>query len=154
MNIYFLRHGDAEDKKPGQTDAERELTSLGMQQARDASRWLSDHGIEVALIVSSPLLRARQTAEPVAAALQAQITEDERLSGGQLTVEALAGIVTDAGNPNSILLVGHEPDFSRTIAALIGGAVDVKKAALALVECDRVAAGGELAWLIPPKLRG
>lgn len=155
MRIYFLRHGDAEDKKPGQSDAERRLTSLGTQQAQDAGRWLSEKGIKVDAIVSSPLVRARQTAEPVAAALQAQMTDDERLSGGRLTVEALAGIAADAGNPKSILLVGHEPDFSHIIGDLTRGTVRVKKAALALVKCDRVVAGsGKLEWLIPPKLRG
>ena len=154
MNSYFLRHGDAEAQQPGQSDAQRELTALGKQQGQQAAQWLSAHGIRVDVVVSSPLLRAWQTATPVAATLQAQLTRDDRLSGGQLTLDALADIIADAGYPDSILLVGHEPDFSTIISQLTGGSVDIKKAALSLVTCAEVAAGsGQLAWLVPPALR-
>ena len=150
MNIYFLRHGEAQAKQAGQSDAQRNLMPLGKQQAEQAAQWLGQHGIVVDVVVSSPLVRARQTAQPVAAALQIEIREDERLSGGRLTLEALAGIVADADNPDSLLLVGHEPDFSTIIGQLTGGKVDIKKATLALVTCDDIKAGsGELAWLVP-----
>ena len=155
MNIHFLRHGDAEAAKPGQTDAERELTPLGRRQGGQAAQWLKQQGISVDVVVSSPLVRARQTGEPVAAALEVPMREDERLSGGRLTLEALAAIIADAGNPGSLLLVGHEPDFSALVEQLTGGKVNVRQATLALVACGRVTAGsGELAWLVPAALRG
>lgn len=138
-----------------ESDAQRNLTPLGKQQAQQAAQWLGQRGIVVDVVVSSPLVRARQTAQPVAAALQIEIRENERLSGGRLTLEALASIVADADNPDSLLLVGHEPDFSTIIGQLTGGKVDIKKATLALVTCDDIKAGsGELAWLLPPAVRG
>lgn len=154
MDVYFLRHGDAEDLRPGGSDAERRLTDKGLKQSARAAAWLRNHDVTVDVVVTSPLVRARQTAEPVARALEVDLREDARLSGGRLTVQALAALIADAGNPEAVLLVGHEPDFSMIIEELTGGAVEVKKAALVLVTCDRVTAGaGELAWLIPASLR-
>lgn len=154
MNIYFLRHGDAEARAPGESDAQPELTAWGKQQSQQTAQWLSQHGITVDLVVSSPLLRARQTAEAVAAALRTEVMEDERLSGGRLTLPALAAIIAETGTTDSLLLVGHEPDLSTIIGELTGGKVDMKKAAIALVSSPRVQTGsGELAWLVPPALR-
>ncbi len=154
MDIYFLRHGDAADKTVGQTDAERPLTDKGHQQARETAEWLAEHEIEFTAIVSSPLLRAVQTAEPIAAALDMELSTDRRLSGGQLTVQALADLLAEWDEPSCILLVGHEPDFSSLIGELIGGEVEMKKAALALVRADSIKAGaGTLAALVPPRLR-
>jgi phosphohistidine phosphatase len=155
MNLYFLRHGDAEERKPGQSDAERALTALGRRQSQDVARWLQEHQIRLDVVITSPLVRARQTAEPVASALGVPLSEDERLSGGQLTLKALEGILADGGAPQRALLVGHEPDLSMIIGELTGGRVDMKKAAVALVKCDRIGPNqGELAWLVPPALRG
>jgi len=155
VEIYFLRHGDAADKAAGQSDAERPLTEEGMKQARQAAEWFAKHQIEFDAIVSSPLLRAVQTAEPIAEALNMELGSDRRLSGGQLTVEALADLVSELDRPHSLLLVGHEPDFSTIIGELIGGEVEMKKAAIALVRCESIKAGaGTLAALVPSKLRG
>jgi phosphohistidine phosphatase len=154
MRIYLMRHSDAEEARPGEEDAERRLTAEGTQQAENAAKWLKAHGIKVEAVVSSPLVRARQTAEPVARELKVPICTDARLAGGRLTLSALTGIVRDMGDPASILLVGHEPDMSLTVEELTGGRVDFKKGALALVKCDQIANGeGELCWLIPPKLQ-
>lgn len=155
MNIYFVRHGDAESKKPGQTDAERELTAVGVQQAQDLAKWMQKHGIQAAAVITSPLIRARQTAQPIADALGVPLQEDEHLGGGLLTMGALERIIKDAGDAESIMLVGHEPDLSGIIRELTGGEVEMKKAGAALVQCD----GGRLAkcklvWLIPPAFRG
>ena len=90
-------------------------------------------------------------AAPIAAALKLHVTDDERLGGGLLSVSAMAGIVADGGDPESVLLVGHEPDISGIIAQLTGKSVTIKKAALALVTCDTIAAGcGKLKWVERP----
>ncbi len=155
MDIYFLRHGDAADTATGQSDAERPLTEEGVEQARKAAEWFAKHEIGFDAIVASPLLRAVQSAEPIAEALNMELSSDRRLSGGQLTVEALADMVSELGRPDSLLLVGHEPDFSIIIGELIGGEVEMKKAAVALVRCESVRSGaGTLAALVPSKLRG
>jgi len=154
LNLYFVRHGDAESKKPGQTDAERELTAVGVQQAQELAKWMREHGVQAATVITSPLARARQTAQPIADALGVPMREDEHLSGGLLTAGALERIIKDAGDAESIMLVGHEPDLSGIIRELTGGEVEVKKAGAALVQCDGSRlAKCKLVWLIPAALR-
>ena len=155
MDIYFLRHGEAADTAPDQTDAERPLTKKGRKQARKAGKWFAKEGMTFEVIVSSPLLRACQTAKPVAKKLGVEMTADERLSCGMLTVTSLAELIAGLDEPASVLLVGHEPDFSSVIGELIGGNVEMKKAAIALVSCEQLKAGeGELHFLVPGELRG
>ncbi len=155
MRLYFLRHADAEERQPGTNDADRQLSAKGRRQADEAADWVRRHEIAVAAIVSSPLVRARETAEPVARALGLPVGEDERLSGGRLTLEALAGVVRGAGSPGSLMLVGHEPDFGDAIGELTGGQVNMRKAGLALVASESLApSAGVLEWLIPAALRG
>ena len=154
MDIYFLRHGDAADTAPGETDAQRPLTDKGHKQARRAAKWFAKSGITFSAIVSSPLLRACQTAEPVAGKLGVEMIADQRLSGGMITVSALTELIAELGNPASLLLVGHEPDFSVIIGRLTGGNIEMKKAAIAMVTCDHVETGsGELRFIVPPALR-
>jgi phosphohistidine phosphatase len=148
MDIYFLRHADAEEREPGKPDAIRALTPKGLDQSREVAQWAAGHKVAAQVVVTSPLVRARQTAEPVAEALGVPLVEDDRLGGGALTLRALMGIVADAGDPEGIVFVGHEPDLSEIIGELTGGKVALKKAALALVRCDRVEdLCGELVWL-------
>jgi phosphohistidine phosphatase len=148
MEMYFLRHADAEEQGQGKADSERALTAKGMRQSVDVAKWAAEHKVDARVVVTSPLLRARQTAEPMAAALDVPLVEDERLSGGRLTISALEGIVADQDDPEAIMIVGHEPDFSEILGELTGGRVAMKKAALAMVRCDRVAdLCGELVWL-------
>ena len=152
MEIYFLRHGDAADAPPGGSDAERELTEKGHRQAAKVAGWLAANRMAFDYIICSTRTRARQTAEPVAEALGMQIITDGRLSGGQLTVAALAELIEEFGAPERVLLVGHEPDFSDMVEELTGGAIDMKKGALAAVSCYEVSEGeGMLTLLVPPR---
>jgi phosphohistidine phosphatase len=111
-----------------------------------------DLGLDV--ILTSPLVRAHQTAEIVAEALGpgARLATDPRLAPG-FNLKQLRALLAAHRGPAALMLVGHEPDFSQTISHLIGGGrLDVKKGALALVELeDRAAAAGRLVWLIPPR---
>lgn len=152
MDICFLRHGDAVDTMPGGSDAERELTEKGHRQSAKVARWLAENKMVFDFIICSGRKRAQQTAEPVAEALGMQIITDARLSGGQLTVAALAELLEEFGDPERVLLVGHEPDFSDMVEALTGGVIDMKKGALAGVRCDCVREGeGMLTLLVTPK---
>lgn len=154
MEICFLRHGDAEGKQPGEIDAERDLTDLGRRQANEVAGWLVDHGIAPEALLVSPRNRAVQSAEPTAAALDLELQTDDRLSGGELTQASLDELITDAGNPQSILLVGHEPDFSDMIARLTGGNVHMATGALAMVDTtSTISPNGVLEFLVPPHLR-
>lgn len=154
MNLYLVRHADAEERKPGMADAERELTAKGREQAQRAAAWLKRQGARIEALVSSPLVRARQTAEPIAEALGVKVIEDVRLAGLRLSAEAVGKLARELGIGESLLLVGHEPDLSDLIRELTRGQVEMKKAAVALVQCEALAPGeGVLAWLVPSKLQ-
>jgi phosphohistidine phosphatase len=112
-------------------------------------------GFALDVIVTSPLVRARQTAAIVAEALglRDKLVEDERLGPG-FDLVRLAEIVRAQRGADAVMLVGHEPSFSMTIGRLAGGgAIDVKKGSLARVDvADPSELRGELVWLIPPKV--
>jgi len=123
--IWFLRHGEAEDGDP---DFERKLTQKGQRQSADAGRTLKALGVELELCVSSPRVRARETAELACEPLGVEVVLDDALAGGEFDPLVLA-----AGLDN-VLLVGHEPDFSDAIHQLTEARVDLKKGGLAGVE--------------------
>ena len=155
MDIYLLRHAEAEEQRPGGSDAERELTERGHAQAQRAAQWLVAQGVQVGAILSSPLIRAVQTAQPVAEALGMAIVTDPRLAGMRLTAGAVRDMAREYEVGESVLLVGHEPDMSDLLRELTRGQVEVKKAALVLVSCARPSpGGGTLRWLVPSKLQG
>ena len=154
MDIYLLRHAEAEAQGLGKPDGERELTEKGHQQAQRAAEWMKAQGIDLGGVISSPLIRAVQTARPVAEALGKAVVPDKRLAGLRLNAATVSEIARQYEVGESLLLVGHEPDLSDLIAELTRGQVEVKKAALALVSCERVAsAGGVLRWLVPSKMQ-
>lgn len=112
MRLLIVRHAEAE---AGDPDELRPLTPAGRRAARVLGRELREQGIEPDAIVSSPLLRARETAN----ALGLGATEvDERLAPGATPVD-----VRDAalGRGDTVLVVGHQPDCGRAVAALSGG---------------------------------
>jgi len=153
--LYLLRHAHAGDPE-GWTgdDAARPLSSKGEGQAERLGAFLADTGFRPDAIVSSPKLRARQTAEIVARHIEMEVRLDERLGGGfdGLTVDA---ILADLGNPGRVVLVGHDPDFSELLGALVGSdRVTMKKGAFARVDVAGPAASGPgtLRWLVPPDL--
>ena len=154
MLIYFLRHAEAED---GANDFDRKLTRKGLEQSEKAGKFLVHHGILPDLILTSPLVRAAQTARAVAAKLRdATLLERPWLASGMTPAVCLNELHALERKP-ALLLVGHEPDFSRAIAWLIGLAdastINVRKASLAAVELSDFTAGqGELQFLIPPRL--
>ncbi len=125
--IWLLRHGDAEDGS-GKPDAERELTGKGERQSRDAGKALKALGVKLDVCLTSPKVRARQTAELACDALGTKIEEDQRLAGGDFDPLELA-----AGR-GEVMLVGHEPDFSSAIAAVTGSRVKMKKGGIAAID--------------------
>jgi phosphohistidine phosphatase len=157
--LYFLRHGDAEEARAGQSDADRRLTDKGQKQTERVAEALARVGVHPAAIITSPLVRARQTAEIVARALAVPLVQDDRLACGaswqdvRAIVAERAPGAAPAAKP-AVLFVGHEPDFGEIVSALIGGGeIDFKKSAVACVECAEVGPGaGVLCWYVIPKL--
>jgi phosphohistidine phosphatase len=125
--IWLLRHGDAEDGG-GKPDAERELTKKGERQSTDAGRALKQLGVELDVCLTSPKVRARQTAELACKELGTPVEDDDRLSGGDFDPLELG-----AGR-GEVMLVGHEPDFSSAVAAVTGSRVKMKKGGLAAID--------------------
>ncbi len=134
--IWLLRHGDAEDGSP---DAARPLTEEGEEQARATGRALARLGVQLDACVTSPKVRARDTARLACEQLGVEIAEDDRLEGGPFDV----GEVT-AGLGDELLLVGHDPDFSMAVHRETGAQVRMPKGGIAAI--DR----GELKVLLRP----
>ena len=137
--IWLLRHGDAAEGSP---DAERPLTEKGRQQSAVVGAALQALGVEIAACLTSPKVRAADTArlacEQLAGDVEPQL--EPKLAGGPIDAEALA-----AGLGEDVLLVGHDPDFSTAVHDLTGAQVRMKKGGLAGV--DR----GELIVLLRPR---
>lgn len=149
MKLYLLRHGIAGEYRPGADDRLRPLTPEGIREMEAAARGMKALSLRLDAVITSPLVRARQTAEIAAAALDLLpvLREDPRLAGGGYfgLSELLAALAAE----HRVLLVGHEPDMSSVIGTLTGGSVRMKKASLALVDLPAVQPGrGELRWLL------
>ena len=156
MRCYFLRHGIAADSEGWSgSDFDRPLTPDGHERMEREARAIQELALELDCIVTSPLLRAKQTAAIVARKLDisTKLVVDTRL-GGAFNLDVLRAILKAHAQANAIMLVGHEPSMSVTIGRAIGGAsVELKKAALAGVEFESAKAlAGTLLCLIPPKV--
>lgn len=152
MRLYFLRHGIAEDNPDGHLrDFDRKLTPKGMTQLQDAARVMKRLGLRPH-IYTSPLVRARQTAEIVAEALGVDIDVQEAVAP-QFDAAAAAMLIADLPEDTEVMFVGHEPSFSRTVEALTGARIEMKKGGLARVDVTaRDPLQGVLIWLIAPRV--
>jgi phosphohistidine phosphatase len=156
VKCYFLRHGLAVDAAEWSgSDFDRPLAPEGKKRMERAAKTLAALDVEIDVIITSPRLRAKQTAAIVAQRLKAEnrVVEDARLAG-DFGPRALAAILSEHPGANEVMLVGHEPDMSRTAGAVIGGAsLDFKPGSIACVSLPNPAAmSGELAWFVPPKI--
>jgi phosphohistidine phosphatase len=153
MLLHLLRHADAGDPAAWEgPDAARPLSDKGRNQSKRLGKFLAGINFAGEPFITSPKIRAAETAELAAGPLKAKIQEDERLAG-ELTLETIEAVLRDAGDPERPVLVGHDPDFSEVLAMLCGAAgVSMRKGALARIEIERPlqAGAGTLRWLIPP----
>jgi phosphohistidine phosphatase len=165
MLLFLLRHGIAvEPGTPGLAhDSERPLTPEGRRKVRRLARALDRLEVQPGVILTSPFVRARQTAELVAARLRLEkrLVVCEPLACGGSPKQLVAEINRSHGRAASVMLVGHEPDLSEFAALLLtgraGGAqIQMKKGGLCLLEADTLRAGrcAVLQWLAPPRLLG
>ena len=149
MQLYFLRHGEAD--WPGWTkpDDERPLTDFGKKEVRQVAKFLDRLKVKPNLVVTSPLPRALQTAEAAAEQLKTKLRQDQALEPGFGISELKT--VLKRHRSKVLMLVGHEPDFSGVISALTGAFLKMSKAGVALVDIDPETEKGRLLWLFPPK---
>lgn len=153
MELYLLRHAHAGDplKWDGE-DAARPLSRRGRRQAERLGDVLSGAGFRPDAIVASTKLRTRETAALVAERLGMEPRFDDRLAD-RFDRRALAELVEEAGRPERLLLVGHDPDLSDLLAELVGVEwLPMRKGTLARVDLGGSLdpGAGTLRWFIPP----
>jgi phosphohistidine phosphatase len=140
MEIWVLRHAKAEEAGPATSDEQRHLTPGARKSMRSVAEAIARLEPKLDAILTSPLLRARQTAEPVARALGQRdlLIETESLSPGADPKEILREI--EKRRLGSALLVGHMPHLGRLLGYLLTGRsntlIEIRKAALARIEFD------------------
>lgn len=160
MDLYVIRHAIAHPlgRKNDFTDEKRALTSEGRDRMREAARGLRKLGVDFDLILTSPLVRAAETAEIVAAALgydKKLIEQTENLAPDANADELFAEIKKHAAE--SVALVGHEPDLSELISKIVQGngnlSLQLKKGSVCCLSVNETVPTlhGSLAWLLTPK---
>ena len=133
--LWLLRHAEAADGSP---DDERPLTERGISQAQDAGRALAALGVGIDTCLSSPKVRAVQTAQYACAPLGVEVTLERRLGGEPFDAYDLVAGLGD------VLLVGHDPSFTLTLHDLTGAQARMRKGGLAGIS------KGELVVLLRP----
>ena len=153
--LYLLRHAHAGDPERWTgDDAVRPLSDKGRRQAERVGRLLAGADEAPDLLVTSPKVRAAETAEIVGKALGVDVVVDRRLVG-PLYAEEVQDILLAAGVAERPCIVGHDPDFSSLLGELLGvSVVPMRKGTLARVDFEgQVRSGrGILRFLVPPEL--
>ena len=153
MQLYVLRHADADTEAA--TDSVRTLSGKGEEQARKVAQFCRTHGIQPGVIFASPLIRARQTAQPVSRELNVALTTAPWLACGAKPDVILAELAA-VEKVSAVMLVGHEPDLGNFIAHLLGaasGSIHVRKASLTCVDVLLLRkGGGRLEFSIPVRM--
>jgi phosphohistidine phosphatase len=158
MHVYLLRHGIAEDDRPGLTDAERSLTPEGRRRLRQVLKAVSESGLKLPLILSSPLKRAIQTAELAKDVLKCEqpVLKTKALTPGS-TPELVWDEIRAHRTEEALMLVGHNPLFDSLAPFLLGAPslqVDFKKGAILRVDMESFNSQprGILRWYLTAKL--
>jgi phosphohistidine phosphatase len=161
MKLYILRHGEAADHgDPRYKENERPLTPKGIQRTRQLAHALRENEISFDVIFSSPLTRAKETAEIVARGLKKKVELTDTLTPSGSMGKLVEEINHIHPLPKSVLLVGHEPYLSVFISLLCTGGMDLpiklKKGALCRIEVETLTNGkcAVLEWLLQPRLIG
>lgn len=154
LTLLFIRHADAGDAATwAGDDAARPLSKKGRRQAKRLGDVLDRLQVRPDSILTSPRVRAADTARIVGRRVRREAKVDDRLDAG-FDAEALGTLVGEATSGASILaIVGHDPDFSTLASWLVDAPISLSKGALARIELPERAVGpgsGTLRWLLPP----
>jgi phosphohistidine phosphatase len=148
QQLWFLRHGEAEphDARP---DPDRRLTERGETQSRAAGRALVALEVAFQLVLTSPRIRALDTARLACQELGSDFVVDDALSS-EFAIDDALELATAAGDDKRVLFVGHDPDFTQVVFDLTGARVDLKKGGVAGVRMLG-SRKGELLVLLRPR---
>jgi len=158
IELYLVRHAIAAERGPNYPDdRERPLTSEGVARFKQAVEGLKDLDVAPDLVLTSPLVRAKHTAELLVAGVPSKPrteTLDALAPGGRLPA-VLEAVAKYTKRYRRIALVGHEPELGELAAKLLQarGAIEFKKGAVCCIELDGAMPGGPgiLRWLLPPR---
>jgi phosphohistidine phosphatase len=158
FELYLIRHAIAAERgEAWPDDTKRPLTEDGIDRMRKAARGLARLDITIDLVCTSPLVRARQTAEIVAAALDPRpslVTLESLAPDGTFT--ALMAELDKHARKSRVALVGHEPGLGELAARLVGSrhAIEFKKGAVCRIDLDEIppAGPGHLRWFLTPRI--
>jgi len=161
MQLYLIRHAQAEDASADGSDAARELTAAGAKEMRRVARRLAELGVRFDRVAASPLVRARQTAEALRAEGAAATVDEEAFLAGNGTLDearAWLGRQRRAG-ARTVALVGHQPSLGEWAEALlcgdVRGRIQLKKGAFVALEVPESGAlpgSCRLLWSASPRL--
>jgi phosphohistidine phosphatase len=157
MQLYVVRHGIAEDGGEGMPDSSRALTDKGRRRFQKTARAFGRRGGRIDLILTSPLVRAVQTAEILAgAADHREVGVLEELDPRFGVESVRSAVAKRAGKSEAVAIVGHEPQLSSLLAALSGvsqGDLDLKKGAIVRIDVDALADGksADPRWWLKPR---
>ena len=160
MQLYIVRHGIAIDREDPKSplEAERYLTEEGIERTRQVARGIAALGVHADLMISSPYVRATETAGIFAGALdypEQKIRQSETLLPGAQPAAFLRELAREK-DVSSVFCFGHAPHVDALLAAAVGAQrhiTSMKKAGVAYVELKRVSPpNGDLVWLVTPKL--
>jgi len=149
--LWFLRHGEAEphDARPAE---QRRLTERGQEQSRAAGRALAVLELTFQLVVTSPRVRALDTARLACEELRLDEPVVDEALGSGFGVDAALELVHAAGPDKRLLLIGHNPDFEQVVHDLTGARADIKKGGIAAVRMERSRRGTLIVLMRPREL--
>jgi phosphohistidine phosphatase len=156
-HLYIMRHGEAEELREGDDDAQRPLTKKGKKAVRAMGQWMEEHGIRPDVIASSPMKRAVRTAGIIRKKIGGPdpVTVPE-LAGECTASELVAALGPLCSGVDQVLLVGHQPQLGRLVSLLVTGSpygrFDLTKGSLCHVAIEEFRAGkcGALDLLLSP----
>lgn len=158
LELYLIRHGIAAERgEEYPDDSKRPLTSSGMTKLREEARGLNELGVAFNLIITSPLVRTKQTAEIIAGTLKEKpqvVTSDSLAPAG--TPAAVVQELARHAKHARVALVGHEPNLGELAGRLIGAKspIEFKKGAICRIDFDVLPPKGygQLRWFLPPRV--
>ncbi len=160
MDLLIIRHAAAQDReefaREGLPDDQRPLTKRGIERMKMAARGLTTLALPIERLISSPAVRAVQTAEIVAPALEVRESEKEGVFAPDAPVESAVEWLRKQPRVDGMAVVGHEPNLGQIgeclIAGRASGNMPLKKGGMMLIRFDNAIGygSGKLVWAIPP----
>ena len=156
MEIYLVRHGDYVDQGSHsiEQDSRNQLSEVGVKKLQQEAGILAKWKVPVGRIVTSPFVRAKQTAKIIAEALNVPVDEHVGLTRTSFNIQVLQQILSGYSQIDSLMLVGHESDLSKVASAVIGGgALLLDRGGIIRITLDTIEPPqGKLVWLLSPEV--